>query len=68
MAISSGGEYSDANSFGSLLQTILQRSGMKPQELKQSREFELWNLPSFLTIIVILFGIEWLMRKQNGML
>ncbi len=68
MANLSGGEYCDANSFGSLLQNILHRSGMKPQELKQSKEFELWNLPSFLTIIVILFGIEWLMRKQSGML
>lgn len=68
MANSSGGEYRDANSFGSLLQNILQRSGMKPQELKQSKEFELSNLPSFLTIIIILFGIEWLIRKQSGML
>ncbi len=68
MASSSGGEYSDANSFSSLLHNILQRNGMKPQETKLSSEFELWNLPFFLTIIIILFGIEWLVRKQSGML
>ncbi len=68
MASASGGEYSDANLFGSLLRTILLRSEMKPQELKHTNEFELWNLPSFLTVIVLLFGIEWLIRKQSGML
>jgi hypothetical protein len=68
MANSSGGEYSDAPSFNSLLQNILLRGEMKPQRLEQSSEFELWNLPSFLTIIVLLFGIEWLIRKQSGML
>jgi len=51
LANASGGEYSDADKFSSLLNTILIRNEMKPQELKQSREFELWNLPSFLTII-----------------
>jgi len=68
MANLSGGEYSDAPSFNSLLQNILLRGEMKPQRIEQSSEFELWNLPSFLTIIVLLFGIEWLIRKQSGML
>jgi len=68
MANASGGEYSDANSFSALLQKIIQRTEMKPHELKQTSEFELWNLPSLLIIIVLLFGIEWLIRKQSGML
>ncbi|MDP1675604.1 MAG: VWA domain-containing protein [Bacteroidota bacterium] len=68
LARSSEGEYSDANEFNSLLQNILQRNTMKPQTIEQTNEFELWNLPAFLTIIVLLFGIEWLVRKQSGML
>ncbi len=68
LASASGGEYADAGSFDSLLEKILSRQEMKPQARIRTSEFELWNLPSFLTIIILLFGIEWLIRKQSGML
>lgn len=68
IAEASGGEYGDAASFNTLLQHILRRNDMKPQVLDHTGEFELWNLPSFLTVIVLLFGIEWLIRKHSGML
>lgn len=64
----SGGRYADADTFDSLLDHILSRQDMRSQERVRTSEFELWNLPSFLTIIVMLFGIEWLLRKRNGML
>lgn len=68
LANSSGGEYSDADAFPLLLKKIEQRNELKTEEVTHTSEFELWNLPSFLTIIVVLFGIEWLIRKQSGML
>lgn len=68
IASASGGTYDDAASFDNLLHQILLRKEMKPQVLDQSNEYELWNLPSFLTVIVLLFGVEWIIRKQSGML
>ncbi|MFA5834254.1 MAG: vWA domain-containing protein [Bacteroidota bacterium] len=68
LASASGGMYSDVDGFTSLVEKILSRKEMQMQEQTRTQEFELWNLPTFLTIIVLLFGVEWLLRKQSGML
>jgi hypothetical protein len=34
----------------------------------ETKEFELWNLPLFLSIIIALFATEWFLRKRWGML
>ncbi len=64
----SGGRYADADAFESLVNHILSRHEMRSQERVRTTGFELWNLPSFLTIIITLFGFEWLLRKRYGML
>ncbi len=68
LADASGGLYADAASFDRIVKEIEQSRDFQPRMRTRSSEFELWNLPLFLSIIVLLFGIEWLVRKQSGML
>jgi len=68
IANSSGGLYSDASGFDSLVEKILSRPEMKKQEQIHTSEFELWNLPAYLGLIIVLFAVEWFIRKQSGML
>ncbi|MBP6671659.1 MAG: hypothetical protein KA247_00845, partial [Bacteroidetes bacterium] len=68
IAASSGGNYADAVSFSSLTDEILARKEMSLQEQTHTSEYQLWNLPWFLAVIIVLFGIEWFVRKQSGML
>lgn len=68
IAEKSGGAYFDAARFHDLVETILSRGDMKPHEKVTSNEYELWNLPSVLSVIVLLFATEWFLRKRWGML
>ena len=68
IAASSGGNYADAVSFSALADEILARKEMSLQEQTHTSEYQLWNLPWFLAVIILLFGIEWFVRKQSGML
>ncbi|MFA6541359.1 MAG: hypothetical protein WCT99_07125 [Bacteroidota bacterium] len=68
MAHASSGLYVNANRFDSLARAILQRPDMKPVDRVITDEFQLWNLPSWLSVIVLFFGIEWFVRKRSGML
>ncbi|MEW5799755.1 MAG: vWA domain-containing protein [Bacteroidota bacterium] len=68
IASKSGGSYADASRFDSLVQKILSRPDMKPLEKIHTSEFELWNLPLYLSIIIVLFASEWFLRKRWGML
>ncbi len=68
MAAASGGAYADASQFDRLVREIQSRPSMKPERQTTSSEFELWNKPWLLSLIVLLFGIEWFVRKRSGML
>jgi hypothetical protein len=68
MASVSGGAYADASQFDKLVRTVQSRPSMKPEAQTISSEFELWNKPWLLSLIVLLFGVEWFVRKRSGML
>ncbi|MEW6060503.1 MAG: vWA domain-containing protein [Bacteroidota bacterium] len=68
IASTSGGTYVDAMRFDSLVQTLLSRPDMKPQQRIHTSEFELWNLPAYLSLVILLFAAEWFLRKRWGML
>jgi hypothetical protein len=68
LAGSSGGRYVDVSAFDAQVDHILERPEMKSQHRIRTSEVQLWTKPSFLALIVLLFGIEWLIRKQRGML
>ena len=64
----SGGEYADSKQFDVLLRKIEAKPFMRPEKVATTSEVELWNLPSLLSVIVALLGIEWFIRKRSGML
>ena len=68
IAAVSGGEYADGGEFKRLVHDLAVRPFMKPEEQFTASEFELWNLPSLLSVIVALLGVEWFVRKRSGML
>jgi len=68
IAEKSGGVYVDASRFDSLVTFLLSRPDFRPTERIDTKEFELWNLPLFLSIIIALFATEWFLRKRWGML
>ncbi|MGA7160025.1 MAG: vWA domain-containing protein [Bacteroidota bacterium] len=68
LAAVSGGEYADGTQFDKLIHDLVSRPSMKPGEETTASEFELWNLPSLLSVIVALLGFEWFLRKRSGML
>lgn len=68
LASVSGGAYADASHFDQLLHNLQSRPTMKPEAQTTTSEFELWNKPWLLSLIVLLFGIEWFVRKRSGML
>jgi len=68
IAAVSGGEYADGGEFDRLIHDLAARPFTKPDEQITSTEFELWNLPALLSVIVALFGLEWFIRKRSGML
>ena len=68
IAAASGGEYADGGEFDRLIHDLAVRPFMKPEEQFTTSELEVWNLPLLLSVIVVLFGIEWFIRKQSGML
>ncbi len=63
-----GGVYSDASQFDSLAQRIFSNPDIQTNHEVHIGEFQLWNLPAWLSIIIFLFGIEWFIRKRSGML
>ena len=68
MAAASGGSYSDARSCEAALSDLSSRPFMKAQERSSTHEYELCNMPLLLSLVVLLFGTEWIVRKRSGML
>ncbi len=68
IAAASGGEFANSGQFDDLMKTIESRPFMKPENVTTTSEFELWNLPLLLSVIVALLGTEWFIRKRSGML
>ncbi|MCX6137656.1 MAG: VWA domain-containing protein [Ignavibacteriales bacterium] len=68
MAAVSGGAYADAGGFSALLRDLASRPFMKSEQRLSVHEYELWNMPLVLSLIVLLFGTEWIIRKRSGML
>ncbi|MEK6755001.1 MAG: hypothetical protein AABZ02_02500, partial [Bacteroidota bacterium] len=64
----SGGRYYDAGAIATLPQDVASLPGFRPREVVRSSEIELWNRGWMLAIIIVLFAVEWFLRKRNGML
>jgi hypothetical protein len=68
LAHESGGKYFDPEQTSDLPNDLRSSGVLTPKEITHSREFELLGLPSLVIVIVLLFGTEWFLRKQSGLL
>jgi hypothetical protein len=68
IAARTNGEYYDGDKLESFPEDIEKLSNFKPRDTSKSMEFEVWNSRWMLALVIIIFSIEWFIRKQNGML
>ena len=68
IAEKSGGAFAVPSQFDSLITVLLEHPGMQSRDRIETKEFELWNLPLYLSVIIALFATEWFLRKRWGML
>jgi hypothetical protein len=63
-----GGKYYVPAAMAALPQDVAALSNFKPRELTRTAEIELWNSRWILALVVLLFSLEWFLRKLHGML
>jgi hypothetical protein len=68
LAAQTGGKYYDAADIATLADDVVSLPGFRPRERTSSHEIELWNAGAMLSAVVLLFGMEWFVRKRQGML
>jgi hypothetical protein len=68
IAALTGGRYYDSEALENLPNDIASLPNFKPRELTRTNEIELWNLKWTLSLIVLVFALEWLLRKRSGMI
>lgn len=57
--------YDEQEKLGEIIRVMDLQS---PRIETQSADFQIWNLPAALVMMILFFSIEWLLRKRNGML
>ncbi len=62
-----GGKFFAAGDLPGLYDAIKQHRGFQARPVSERSEIALWNLPWLLAAAVLLFGLEWFMRKRSGM-
>jgi hypothetical protein len=68
LAFKTGAKYYDIAASGGLNDDLVRENRFQTKELVQASEIELWNWQYFLAVLVLLFAIEWFVRKLHGML
>jgi hypothetical protein len=68
IAAQTGGRYYDSNNFGSLAHDVTMMPVFKPHDISKSAEIEIWNSRWMLALVILIFALEWFLRKRNGML
>jgi hypothetical protein len=68
MAFQTGGKYFDIDSSDGLARDIASAVKLDPKEIVTASEIELWNWKYLAALIIILFAVEWFLRKRSGML
>ncbi len=68
VASRTGGRYLESSELERLPQDLLSLPSFRSRDVSVARQFELWNKPLMLGIVVALFAIEWFLRKRHGML
>ena len=68
LADRTGGRYYDPADIRSIAHDIAALKAFKPRAVTRSTELEIWNSRWLLGIVVVLFSLEWFIRKRSGML
>jgi hypothetical protein len=68
MAARTGGKYYVPTTISTLPQDVAALPNFKSRELTRTTEIELWNSRWILALVILLFSLEWFLRKQSGML
>jgi hypothetical protein len=68
IAAQTGGQYYDADNFGSLAHDVTTMPNFNPRDVSKSAEIEIWNSRWMLALVIFIFSLEWFIRKRNGML
>ena len=62
------GKYYDIKDADEIAADLRKDVKFTPKEIIQTSEIELWNWKYLAVTIVLLLGVEWFLRKRNGML
>lgn len=68
LASKSGGSFATVSAAGEIADRISENVPLAPRELIRASEIELWNWRYLAGLIVLLFGVEWFLRRRSGML
>lgn len=68
LAARTGGEFYLPSELPRLRTALAARASFAPREVRYAHERELWNWPYALALVVLLFAVEWFVRKRHGML
>ena len=68
LAFRTGGRYLSPSELGGLAAELAGRPSFTLRDVTRASSFELWNWQYTLIAIIVLFGLEWFIRKRGGML
>ncbi|MBI4548276.1 MAG: VWA domain-containing protein [Ignavibacteriae bacterium] len=68
LAYRTGGRYYDVSSVEELARDLNKDVKFVQKEITKTSEIELWNWHYLAAALVVLFSLEWFMRKRSGML
>jgi len=68
LAYRTGGKYYDLTMAGQVGNDFANGLKLVSKEIVYTSEIELWNWKYLGTVVIILLGMEWFLRKRNGML
>ena len=64
----SGGKYFDPDQYKTLFNLLSDLNNKSSKEKIDTKEYSLWSNEFLMIAIILLFGIEWFVRKREGML
>jgi len=68
LAFQTAGKYYDIDAAEGLSHDLASAVKLEPKEIVNTSEIELWNWKYLAAIIIVLFAVEWFLRKRSGML
>lgn len=68
LAMETGGEYFSANEINILINELERLAARTVKERFVTSEISLWSSEWILLFIILIFGMEWFVRKRSGML